>query len=138
MPHFSFFSLVSCDFFSSRFLHLLFQIFFLLFLNNLFFCLNLLFHLRYFRQNSLKLFHDCFNILLHLPHIREYQNCLNIILNSNTIVYHYQHDHLNLKYFFHHLKRTTQSCWYEVFFPRSFKFEVFFPSFKMSYTIMLI
>ena len=62
-------------------LHLLFSILFLIFLNNLLFCLNLLFHLNHlnllfhlnhFRQDSLK--------LLHLSYIGEYQHRLNIIL----------------------------------------------------------
>ena len=78
-------------------------------LNDLFFCLNLIFHFHRF-------LHDFFK-LLHPPHIRKYQDRLNIILTwskrlftiVNTIVYHDQHDHLNLKPFFHCLKRTTQS-----------------------------
>ena len=55
--------------FSSIFLHLLYQIFFILFLNDLFFDLNLIFHIHYFRQDFIKLFH-----LFHI------QYRLNIIL----------------------------------------------------------
>ena len=95
-----------------QFIHLLFRnsstllpyLLSYIFLNNLFFSLNLLFHLQYFWQDYFKLLH-----------IREYQDRLNIILTwSKTIIYHCQHDRLNLKSFFHHLKRVTWSCWYNL------------------------
>ena len=133
--HFSFFFFHLYNFFSSRFLNLLFQIFFLLFVNDLFFCLNLL-----FQQDSLNLFYNCFTILLHLPRIQEYQYRLNIILKD-------QHDRLNLKSFFHCLQWTTRSCWHDQhdcfncqhnhqWSTWSFKFKVFFIV-QNNYTIVL-
>ena len=79
-----------------------------------FFCLNLLFHLYRFWQDFFK--------QLHLSHIREYPYRLNIILTwskwsftiVNMIAYHGQHNCLNLKSFFHRLKRITQSCLYDL------------------------
>ena len=98
--------------FSSKFLHLLLQIFFLLLLNDLLFCLNLLFHLHDFQQDSMT--------LLHLPHIREYQSRLNIILST------WSNDCLPI------------SIWLFTCSTQSFKFETFFLLFKINYMILLV
>ena len=120
----------------------LFQIFFIIFLFIFFFFLSSssisFFQLPFQNINIIQLFFLNINII-QISLWCDINNCLLSL-----------HNHLDLKPFFNHLKRTIQSCGYDLnnhlhsqhdrlaWSTRSFRFEVIFPLLKKNYTSVWI